>query len=66
MICVDTFMLVGFSQVLDDVLELQSEEPEDRPTTRLGTTFQALSTVSCSDRAARLLRTGTLGPRWCA
>lgn len=65
MICVETFMLVGFSQVFDDVLELQSEEPDDRPTTRLGTTFQALSTFSRSD-CARLLRNGTLGPRWCA
>lgn len=66
MICVGTFMLVGFSQVFDDVLELQSEEPDDRPTTRLGAMFQALPTVSCSDCSARLLRNGILGPRWCA
>lgn len=61
-----TFMLAGFSQVLDVLLSLQSDESEvldeDRPITRLGSWLQVLVHLSFSDSISRLLRIGIRGP----
>lgn len=69
-ISVATFVLVGFSQVLLALLLLQVADDEDesvvldedRPSTRLGSMFQALLTISSSEMAATLLPIGTRGP----
>lgn len=70
MISVATFVLVGFSQVLLALLLLHVADDEDesvvldedRPSTRLGSMFQALLTISSSEKAATLLPIGTRGP----